>query len=185
MGVARMRLLILVGLALAAVSCAAAAAPAGEDPMDEANDMLKHLGMAATQSTDLGESNDQGVIGPVDIGEATGAQSLSKSKQEPEKDETDSKADSEKSQCVDHEGPEICNHKNILCDDEAHRDTVRFKCAQTCGVCRELAANGNCRDATRECSAQRKYCSNSNVKALCKQTCGECEGTGGPDVSKV
>merc|ERR1712028_87402 len=46
---------------LVCVAAAASSAPMEEDPMEEANIMLKQMGMAASQPTDLGESNVQGL----------------------------------------------------------------------------------------------------------------------------
>merc|ERR1712216_1118909 len=108
-----------------------------------------------TQPIELGESSAPGGDGPVEIGDSRGEDAAGNSEDAKEQANP---------HCKDHEGPELCSHKNILCDDDAHKDTVRFRCAQTCGVCKELATNNACRDATPSCKANQNHCSLSHVK---------------------
>merc|ERR1712178_537593 len=77
------------------------------------------------------------------------------------------------SKCKDHQHPEICRHKSILCDDKTHKTHVRNKCAMTCGLCR-LKTKSKCRDRSMFCKAYKRKCSNKKIKRLCPRQCGAC-----------
>merc|ERR1712167_107785 len=80
--------------------------------------------------------------------------------------------------CGDRDTPELCAEKTMLCDDEAHKENIRMKCALSCGVCDRIAKAGECVDGTDKCAEHaggEKGCSD-DVKSICPKACGACEG---------
>ena len=91
-----------------------------------------------------------------------------------------------------------------VCKDESHtckyskwmcfkNKDYTSKCAKTCGICggeiSTLAPPGgsstsapsppppppaSCKDKNRRCSRYLKYCNDSDMKKICKKTCGYC-----------
>merc|ERR1711990_1222409 len=167
MGIAEARVMrCLVGLLLLSAAVYVASMPL-EDPMEMADDMLKHLDMDNAQEhseqSDLGEGDDLERKAPV--GQTPKNTKIVFSSKSRKKNKTG---------CKDKIDPATCKHKKVLCDDKVHSKAVRLQCAETCGVCsRKVSTRARPADKTSFCMVYKKHCAkNKTVQRRCPKTCG-------------
>merc|ERR1712205_127303 len=121
MGIAEARVMrCLVGLLLLSAAVYVASMPLEKDPMEMADDMLKHLDMDNAQEhseqSDLGEGDDLERKAPV--GQTPKNNKMPNTKS----------VFSSKSRKKNKTDPATCKHKKVLCDDKVHSKAVRLQC---------------------------------------------------------
>merc|ERR1712167_45115 len=172
MGLEKARVMrCLVGLLLLSAAVYVASMPL-EDPMEMADDMLKHLDMDNAEEhndqSDLGEGDD--LVRQAPVGQTP------KNNKMPNTHSVFAKRSNKKNMtgCKDKINPETCKHKKMLCDDKVHSKAVRLQCALTCGVCsRKVSTRARPADKTSFCMVYKKHCAkNKTVQRRCPKTCG-------------
>merc|ERR1712224_273220 len=118
-----------------------------EDPLAEADDVLKHLDVNAEMNNDARTSLGQ----------------------DAEVDKTRKKVKFiKKNKCEDRIKPQLCKLKSRLCDKKAYKTKMRSHCAKTCGLCKVENAGKKKKDLTLDCRTKApKHCSSARIKRLC------------------